>query len=502
MRDGLAQRLESVYAAVSMQNGRLVAEMDVLCDNVELRAQPSAAERLLPLLQTVLRACVDSPNQLAEPGPAALQAALDRAADLLEGDDLQAPFRRDFQGGANIGTLAWHLRRWTLALCAAPPAKRGRAGALHRAEQDPALQVPGQYAASLHDVSSDATKALLRGVDVDASGRVHFLTACGRRQTFFATVSTPKRAKADTRAAQLFAVVDFVLARSVEAQKRRLRFSPSRLVRIGALRLADDPAGCTSLAAVSAARFDAGACALSARKRVADAVAATFAANSKTRGHNASVVDAEIRAKHEAYEAACREAPADALAYYASRAHDDAESLWAFRRAFAAQHAVVSLLGHVLRVQGRAPETLRFCTATRRVVVAEFYLAAARDAAVGAPAMPFRLTRNVTAFLGPLALEGFTLGVGLTALALRESTATPGGLLLPYLDLFLSAARPGEAADVDANVASIAAEVKNLAPLVVGAGAGAIDDNIRRLIDSARAPARLALMEASWQPWI
>ena len=133
------------------------------------------------------------------------------------------------------------------------------------------------------------------------------------------------------------------------------------------------------------------------------------------------------------------------LATYVRATHDGFEGLWTYRRTFATQLAIPSILGFVLAIGPGGTQETMLCHHTGRVHFNDFRPAFSfsRSASSGSlpssGSVPFRLTRNMERLLQPFLLHSiFKTTIGTILLAMRY-TLEPGGLLEPYICLFVGA---------------------------------------------------------------
>lgn len=141
--------------------------------------------------------------------------------------------------------------------------------------------------------------------------------------------------------------------------------------------------------------------------------------------------------------------------------------------------------------------------------------------------IPFRLTRNITEFIGPFCLEGIfvpTLGVIAAALNGRKNVLEPILHLLLRDDVmawYISKSSPKNDQKMQeierqlsdriwSNVLSVQERFEECSPRVVSDTAteatklnpNPIDSNLRFLIDAATSPNQLSQMPPSFQPWL
>lgn len=94
----------------------------------------------------------------------------------------------------------------------------------------------------------------------------------------------------------------------------------------------------------------------------------------------------------------------------------------AFRRSFCTQTAMSGLLSYILSVPGRTPHRMLISRSTGKVLQSDFNMAYDANNLIGrqTDVVPFRLSRNMTRYIGDIMIEG--------ELALRAGGSVVGGL--------------------------------------------------------------------------
>lgn len=94
------------------------------------------------------------------------------------------------------------------------------------------------------------------------------------------------------------------------------------------------------------------------------------------------------------------------LSKYLYNASQSMESLYAFRKRFAVQWAIESLLQYAFNVVDRTPSRLVINIDTGQVVPTEFRISYNNQGLVEGNKLPFRLTRNIENLIGPFMIGG------------------------------------------------------------------------------------------------
>ncbi|CAN0074916.1 unnamed protein product, partial [Sphacelaria rigidula] len=135
------------------------------------------------------------------------------------------------------------------------------------------------------------------------------------------------------------------------------------------------------------------------RERVSAAVAGA--------SEKESAKKAESEERMKVFEEICRHhVGKDILTRYVHGVVKDSEAAWAFRRHFAAQAGISSLLCHVFTCGERFPHRIIFDRRTARVVSWEFRPGYTQAGLLDQTEdVPFRLTRNMSTLLSPILVE-------------------------------------------------------------------------------------------------
>eukprot|EP00168_Porphyra_purpurea_P005873 TRINITY_DN17016_c0_g1_i1.p1 TRINITY_DN17016_c0_g1~~TRINITY_DN17016_c0_g1_i1.p1 ORF type:complete len:331 (+),score=121.00 TRINITY_DN17016_c0_g1_i1:200-1192(+) len=141
-------------------------------------------------------------------------------------------------------------------------------------------------------------------------------------------------------------------------------------------------------------------------------------------------------ARRAAYVEVCRQVPVTCLSAFIGGSIASPAELFAFKKRFAETLGIASIVSHALVVGARRPQNLSFSWTSGAVVHGHMRpLVSARGLLECDEAVPFRLTRNMTAFLGPTGVNGALFGgMAATVAALQSNDA--------LLDVYLHAVIP------------------------------------------------------------
>lgn len=232
-------------------------------------------------------------------------------------------------------------------------------------------------------------------------------------------------------------------------------------------------------------------------------------------------------AKLKVYEDICHKLVLpDVLSTYMKEMIPSAEHLFQFRRAFTSQLAANSLLQYAFAVVERTPNRFVFCNATGKILTQDFR-SHYNHGLFEKYDVPFRMTRNMTEFIGPFLLEG----VFITAFATISSAMnSKRSVLEPILHLLLrddvmawyisksSAKNDQKMQEVErqlsdrtwSNVRFVQDRFEECAPREVHDAASEaikpnidpIDIKVRSLVDAATSAEKLSMMPAAYAAWL
>lgn len=237
---------------------------------------------------------------------------------------------------------------------------------------------------------------------------------------------------------------------------------------------------------------------------------------------------AEKNAKLEVYTEICQQhMPSNILTKYMMQILPSTESLCQFRKEFASHLAANSVLQYALAAVERTPTRFVLCNKTGQVLAHDLR-SSYNHGLLENQVLPFRLTRNITEFIGPFLLDGVFVPSFVSicgAMSLRRNILEPMLHLLLRDDVIswytskTSAANDKKIQDIELQLSdrvwknvrfvqqrldSCAPErVENVAEAIKGnVDVAPIDMKVRTLVDAACCVDRLSSMSASYQAWL
>jgi transformation/transcription domain-associated protein len=272
----------------------------------------------------------------------------------------------------------------------------------------------------------------------------------GQRHFFLVQFATPHSTRSDERVMQLHVMMKRLLEKNYEARRRDMHIHIPLVIPITPrMRLMEDNTSFTSLGELHEIDMqqhgrDPDAAIILFRERITAAIDAEserarprvdVLTEQQQQQLAAALKQAELGAKQRALQEISQTVGSDMLARFVSKTMQDSEAVWAFKRAFAQQLAVSSLLCYGFTCGERYPHKLMFDETTARVISHEFRPGYTHQGMLEvSEEVPFRLTRNITTLLSPFLIEGvFATSMVTTAQAL----CTREEVMRPYLSLML-----------------------------------------------------------------
>merc|ERR1712176_1394056 len=193
---------------------------------------------------------------------------------------------------------------------------------------------------------------------------------------------------------------------------------------------------------------------------------------------------------------------------YVHSALEGFEATWTYRRTCAAQTSIPAVLGFLLAMEDCGAHEMVFCHESGRACVDGFRRKSGkRNWSKSTESIPFRLTRNIEHLLQPFLLHGIFKSTAGAVLFSLNSSLQGGGLLAPYLYLFLR----GEVASISDNIAkdyilgeerAIKDRLTKVAPRLDASSDVSIETQLNELINLAQSPDLIALKDPEWSPWL
>jgi transformation/transcription domain-associated protein len=362
----------------------------------------------------------------------------------------------------------------------------------------------------------------------------------GQRHFFLVQFATPHSTRSDERVMQLHVMMKRLLEKNYEARRRDMHIHIPLVIPITPrMRLMEDNTSFTSLGELHEIDMqrhgkDPDAAIILFRERITAAIDAEselvrprvdVLSEQQQQQLTAALKQAELGAKQRALQEISQTIGSDMLARFVSKTMQDSEAVWAFKRAFAQQLAVSSLLCYAFTCGERYPHKLMLDETTARVISHEFRPGYTHQGLLEvSEEVPFRLTRNITTLLSPFLIDGvFATSMVTTAQALSAHS----DVMFSYLRLMLRddlqswhASKTAVRSEfeqrgiekqlndrVQKNVNRVMARIDDVCakPSLVVKETNrpvAADTRVHELIRSSQSDKALSSMNATWMAWV
>lgn len=399
------------------------------------------------------------------------------------------------------------------------------------------VEIPGQYAPTSSSTLDTRPFAELHAKLVrfhqtieltssDTKQHVHRITMIGsdgKAYSFLLQLAIPYWIRTDERSAQVNYLMGKTLRRDIRSQRRCLATRSSVVIPVAQrMRMSAIESSHQSLDSVSCQMQGPNS------NRLMSYFENQVATRLRDFEHTEEDKDgpATKDAKLEVYQAICKGlVKPNLLSKYMMGIIPSAEHLFQFRQVFASQLAANSLLQYTFAIVERNPSRFAFCSATGKIL-SEDFRSQYNQGLLEKQEVPFRMTRNITEFIGPFLLEGVFVPSFATIASAMHSKQ---GEVKPILHLLLrddvmswyisksSAKNDQKMQEVERqlsdriwrNVKFIQDKFEECSPREVTdsaaeatTGADPIDMKVRALVDVATSAGNLSVMPAAYQAWL
>lgn len=357
--------------------------------------------------------------------------------------------------------------------------------------------------------------------------RIGMIGSDGRRYQFLLQFAIPYWTRTDERTVQLCYLFDKVFRRDATCARNFLSIQPSPVIPIAQrLRMTFEAAGRLSLHDVFRSRCEEAGCGMDVianyrQSRVKKLLDASTTAETSPEETKKLLAAKNMEVLREICE---KKVDGTILLDYIQRKLASAEALFHFRRTFAAQLAINSLMQHAFSVVVRNPSRVVMKETSGQVFSPEFRLSYNNQGFLESQKVPFRMTQNLREMIGPMMMEGrFVPSMAMTATAIKANMEDIDAILrLLVRDDIMSWYFSKSMAKSDSktqelekqlvdrvakNVSLIQSKISECATKKVPKTleklpTQPVDQRVRNLLAAATSFERLSTMESSFQPWL
>jgi transformation/transcription domain-associated protein len=548
--------IKEVLEAMKAKQSAPLQSLDLLITELGQRFTSRTDERLLAVVYTLQQRTYRSPLPATSPVPDIFKRELAGVCKACVNKDhaggtssntwanwarYATGFSRDLDPTSEsapqtLGELTERLKGWRMMLEAVIEDTHA---ALIKMEET----APGLMEMSLEDLEMpcqaphgpdgpDPVYVERVGCDVEVVRRA---CAAARRLTFYGSDGQPRhflmaqqnntQNANEDRVAQLLRAANVLLASHPESRRRGLRFSaPRGMVVVAGMRLVEDDPSATPY-------IDAWETHCARYGREPDAPLVAFKA--KACGPDGSTFT-DAAARLAAYEEVCAKYVTENVfsQYMYKTMVENSRVMWTFKKQFSLSAALAAVACFMLKLTGRAPHKVLVSKARgelTQVELASLYNDRLQMD-IGAETVPFRLTRNMSAFVGPHGFEGTLIAAAVAAAqGLQQDRSHLPSLLALFLreDILAYAHRrlgvrsiagltlpPAQVENaIMYNVNQCLMRLEHVGPRASGpappggqllqpAPPANPQAGMRDLMVVATSPANLCMMEPTWCPWL
>lgn len=316
-----------------------------------------------------------------------------------------------------------------------------------------------------------------------------------------------RHCRREERVAQLFRIFNATLLKRKESRRRNLQFNLPVMVPLSSnVRMIEDDASYISLQGIYEDYC---------RKSGVNKDEPVLYTVEKLREHNPKNLDHAQMIRLEMFNAIQEKfVPTTVALDYFRSTYDTYDDFWLFKRAFAYQFAALTFMTYIMCINQRYPHKLNISRRCGKVWGSELVSAMSPQKAVfsNTENVPFRLTPNLQALMGPIITEGIFAP---SLMAIARSLTEPEGEMDMQLSIFVrdevsywfSQQHKQPAVEsmlrdmVGANAEYVVKRARTLAQPPEGGNLPAFQ-TVVDLISQAVNPARLAQSDPLWMPYL
>ena len=531
----------------------MIHELETFIHEIGTKFVPTPEERLLAVVHALLQRCYKySSAPLNAEVPSMLKRELTQickacfsSETVTKHETFVKQYKDDFWKDLNpdvehsnfpksLGELIKCLKSWKSRL-ESSIAKKG-CNVLKLEKESTALQhmvfenieIPG-YRQS-RQISTQEEPVYVEGVlsDIDivqrygsSHRRITLLGSNGEKFTFLIQSGLGPSTSCDERVMSLLHAFNSVLEENAETRRRATKFFTPAIISLWPqITLVEDHESFISFMEVYewfCSRFgrEPDAPIMKFKELVSSALSTNVAQEQVTLTPQQIL---EIRFR--AFSDICTHIVADnILTQYMYKALPTCSHLWEFKKRFATQLGLSSVISHTLQVGGRSPNKIIFSRSSGAIFNSDFYpLFDSNGNVECSEPVPFRMTRNIQVLLTPFCLEGIFVT---TLSSCAQAINAERSLIVPHLGLFFRdellnwswrrLRSPGPApmdlkSMVKANVVNSINRMKVMEPTeAINTKTSVSSQHLQKgtydLVENAVNPENLCRMEPTWHPW-
>ncbi|XVF62182.1 hypothetical protein PTKIN_Ptkin08bG0196500 [Pterospermum kingtungense] len=547
---------KDIMEALRSKHASLAGELEVLLTEIGSRFVTLPEERLLAVVNALLHRCYKYPAATTAEVPQSLKKELSGvcracfSADAVNKRvDFVVEYKQDFERDldpestatfpATLSELTERLKHWKNII---QSNIEDRFPAVLKLEEESRvlrdfhvvdIEIPGQYFSD-QEVAPDRTVKLDRvGADIpiirrhgSSFRRLTLIGSDGSQRHFIVQTSLTPNARTDERILQLFRLMNRMFDKHKESRRRHIRIHTPIIIPIWSqVRMVEDDLMYSTFLEVYENHCER-------NDREADIPINYFKEQLNQALSGQISPEAVVDLRLQAYNDITKNLVPDGIfSQFMYKTLPSGNHTWAFKKQFATQLALSSLMSFMLQIGGRSPNKILFAKNTGKIFQTEFHPTYDVNGMIEfSEPVPFRLTRNMQSFFTHFGVEGLIVSAMCAAAQAVVSPEQTHHLWYqlamffrdelfswswrrPFGMPFASSAPAGlNPVDlkykVDTNVENVIGRISGIAPQIfsekeenVADPPQSVQRGVSELVDAALLPRNLCMMDPTWHPW-
>ncbi|CAN7108366.1 unnamed protein product [Brassica rapa subsp. narinosa] len=553
---GAFDAAKDIMETLRSKHTNLASELEILLTEIGSRFVTLPEERLLAVVNALLHRCYKYPTATNAEVPQPLKKELSgvcRACFSADAVTKHAEFVREYKQDfeqdldpesssfpATLADLTIKLKEWKSIL---QSNVEDRFPAVLRLEDESKVlrdfnvvdvEIPGQYFADQevapdHTVKLDRVAADIQIVRRHGSScrRLTLVGSDGSQKHFIVQTSLTPNARSDERMLQLFRVMNQMFDKHKESRKRHLGIHTPIIIPVWSqVRMVEDDLMYNTFLEVYEYH-----CERNGRESDLPITYFKEKLNQAISGQISPEAIGDLRL--QAYGEITKNIVSDSIfSHYMYKISMSGSHHWAFKKQFAVQLAVSNFMSFLLQIGGRSPNKILFAKDSGKILQTDFHPTYDPNGMLELnEPVPFRLTRNIQAFLSHFGVEGplmsnmcaasqavfsskqkehirYQLAMFFRDELLSWFGRRPLGMPIPPVTGVATLSSAELKHKVDSNVDDVIRRLRGIAPQYYSEEdensiepPQSVQRGVNELVEAALSPRNLCMMDPTWHPW-
>ncbi|XP_010444949.1 PREDICTED: transformation/transcription domain-associated protein-like [Camelina sativa] len=502
---GAFDAAKDIMEALRSKHNNLASELEVLLTEIGSRFVTLPEERLLAVVNALLHRCYKYPTATTAEVPQPLKKELSgvcRACFSADAVTKHVAFVREYKQDFDFNVVD--------------------------------VEIPGQYFAD-QEVAPDHTVKLDRvGADIQivrrhgsSCRRLTLIGSDGSQKHFIVQTSLTPNARSDERILQVFRVMNQMFDKHKESRRRHIGLHTPIIIPVWSqVRMVEDDLMYNTFLEVYENH-----CERNGRESDHPITYFKEKLNQAISGQISPEAIGDLRL--QAYGEITKNIVNDTIfSQYMYKTSMSGSHLWAFKKQFAVQLAVSNFMSFILQIGGRSPNKILFAKNTGKMFQTDFHPSYDSNGMVELnEPVPFRLTRNMQAFLSHFGVEGplmsnmcsasqavfsskqnehlrYQLAMFFRDELLSWFGRRPLGVPIPPVTGIATLSSAELKHKVNLNVDDVIGRIRGIAPQYFCEEdensvepPQSVQRGVNELVEAALSPRNLCMMDPTWHPW-